>query len=148
MLDKPVVIRAASTDELIDLRHSVLRKGLPREFAHFPGDSEPTTRHVVAEIEGTIGGCGTVLRRPWNEQSAYQLRGMAVVEEMQGRGIGNKLLAQIEQFVNDGEFTHQLWCNARTPAAPFYHKHGWQVASEEFHIEHAGPHVKMTRTIG
>jgi len=138
---------ARDVEEIIDLRHAILRQGLPRELAHFEGDDEPTTRHVVAEIDGRIVGCATILRRPWNGQPAYQLRGMAVEEGLQGQGIGSKLLAEAERFVRDENFTRQLWCNARTPAANFYRKHGWEIASAEFHIEHAGPHVKMTKMV-
>jgi GNAT superfamily N-acetyltransferase len=143
-----MTIRPAKTEELIDLRHVILRKGLPRELAYFEGDDEPTTRHVVAEIDGRIVGCATILRRPWNGAPAYQLRGMAVVEGMQGHGIGTQLLVELERFVREEGFTLQVWCNARTPSSSFYEKHGWQIASKEFHIEHAGSHVKMTRLLG
>ena len=147
MQGNPIVIRPAVTEELIDLRHVILRTGLPRELAYFEGDDEPTTRHVVAETDGRIVGCATILRRDWKGTQAYQLRGMAVVDELQGRGIGSQLLAELERFVQDEGFTRQLWCNARTPAAKFYEKHGWQIVSDEFHIKHAGPHVKMTRIL-
>src|SRR4029077_11920273 len=120
---------------------------LARELAHFDGDDDPSTRHLVAEFDGRIVGCATILRRPWNARPAYQLRGMAIAPEMQGMGIGTKLVAQLERFVHDEGFTLQFWCNARTPAASFYEKLGWQIASDEFHIEHAGPHVKMVKTV-
>jgi predicted GNAT family N-acyltransferase len=138
---------ARDVEEIIDLRHEILRRGLPRGLAHFDGDNEPTTRHVVAEIDRRIVGCATILRRPWQGQPAYQLRGMAVGEGLQGQGIGTMLLEEIDCLVHDEGFTNQLWCNARTLAAKFYRKHGWEVASQEFHIEHAGPHVKMTKML-
>ena len=31
--------------ETLDLRHVILRPGLPRETAIFPGDDAPTSRH-------------------------------------------------------------------------------------------------------
>lgn len=138
---------ARDVEEIIDLRHEILRRGLARELAHFDGDNEPTTRHVVAEIDRRIVGCASILRRPWQGQPAYQLRGMAVAEGLQGQGIGTMLLNEIDRLAREEGFTKQFWCNARTPAAKFYRKHGWEVASEEFFIEHAGPHVKMTRRL-
>jgi predicted GNAT family N-acyltransferase len=138
---------ARDVEEIIDLRHEILRRGLARKLAHFDGDDEPTTRHVVAEIDGRIVGCATILRRPWNGQPAYQLRGMAVAEGLQGQGIGTKLLNEIDRVVREEGFTSQLWCNARTPASKFYRKHGWEIASDAFVIQHAGPHVKMTRKL-
>lgn len=143
-----MLIRAARTEEVIDLRHAILRTGLPRELAYFDGDDEPTTHHVVAELDGTVVGCATVLRRPWQGKPAWQVRGMAVSPEMRGGGIGSMLLNEIEQIVlHKPDDSLQLWCNARVPARRFYEQHGWQVASDEFHIEHAGPHVKMTKLL-
>ena len=143
-----IVTRSGKTEEIIDLRHEILRTGLPRELAYFDGDDEPTTFHLVAERDGWIVGCATILQRPWNDQPAWQLRGMAVSKSMQGTGIGSKLLREIEELAALQKFSNQLWANARVPAVKFYHDHGWAVVSEEFHIQHAGPHVKITKTIG
>ena len=141
-----VIIRTGKTEEIIDLRHEILRTGLPRDLAYFDGDDEPTTIHVVAERDGKIVGCATILRRPWQGKPAWQLRGMAVAKSMRGAGIGSKLLDEIERLAAAQQFSNQLWANARVPAVKFYREHGWTVVSDEFHIEHAGPHVKMTKT--
>jgi GNAT superfamily N-acetyltransferase len=71
---------------------------------------------------------------------------MAVAPGHQERGIGSKLLLVVDNTVAATTIT-QLWCNARTPAAPFYQKHGWQIVSEPFDIPTAGPHVKMLKMI-
>ena len=146
---KQPLIRRGTTEEIIDLRHVILRTGLPREMAYFEGDDEPTTRHVVAELDGRIVGCATLLRRPWNGAPAFQLRGMAVIPELRGEGIGARLLAEIERTAREQsrEVSKQMWCNARVPAMRFYQREGWIVASEQFDIEHAGPHVKMTKLL-
>ncbi len=133
--------------DVIDLRHKILRAGLPRAAAVFEGDDEATTLHALAEIGGRIVGVATLLRRPWNESPAWQLRGMAVEDGLRGLGIGFKLLALLENRAANAGFSRQLWCNARTPALAFYQKCGWAIASEEFVIETAGPHRKMTRTL-
>lgn len=143
----PIIIRRGNTEEIIDLRHEILRTGLPRELAHFDGDAEPATIHVVAELHGKIVGCATILRRPWNNEPAWQLRGMAVSRSMQGAGIGSRLLIEIERIAAAEHFSQQFWANARVPAKKFYQHHGWTVVSDEFMVEHAGPHVKITKTI-
>ncbi|MGH7176027.1 MAG: GNAT family N-acetyltransferase [Tepidisphaeraceae bacterium] len=140
-------LRRAIADEVVDLRWRVLRAGLARELAVFEGDDEPTTRHIVAEIDGKIVGCATVLQRPWNGRPAWQVRGMAVEPELRGSGIGAKLLDKIDQIVRTEGHSTQLWCNARTPVIEFYRRHGWEVASEPFEVAHAGPHVKMARSL-
>ena len=56
------------------------------------------------------------------------------------------LLAEAERLaITDGIAT--IWANCRTPAVPFYEKNGWQIISEEFVIETAGPHFKMMKVI-
>jgi predicted GNAT family N-acyltransferase len=143
-----VLIRLAQTEEIIDLRHVILRAGLPRQLACFEGDDEPATRHVVATIDGKIVGCATVLRRPWEGNPAWQLRGMAIADGLRGRGIGTKMLDAIEAIVrSESSHSLQMWCNARTPAQRFYERAGWRVVSGEFVVEHAGPHVKMVKTL-
>lgn len=141
---KDITIRRAETSEVVNLRHSILRSGLARETAVFDGDDVPTTRHFVAEQDGSIIGCATLVLNEWQGAPAWQLRGMAVENGFRGRGIGKALLAAVEESIADGA-VRQLWCNARSPAVPFYEICGWVVESEEFVIPTAGPHRKMTR---
>jgi predicted GNAT family N-acyltransferase len=148
-LDRPVTIRQARCDEIIDLRHRVLRNGLPRETACFSGDDDAQARHFIAmDDAGTIVGCASVIPNPWQGAPAWQVRGMAVDEGFRKRGIGEALLRAIEQSVAaTSNAPCKLWCNARTPAVDFYRRHGWEIASDEFVIETAGPHFKMTRLL-
>ena len=53
----------------------------------------------------------------------------------------------LKRIARESDHSTQMWCNARVPAIAFYQKHGWQVVSDEFPIEHAGPHVKMTKSL-
>jgi predicted GNAT family N-acyltransferase len=144
-----VTIRTARGDEVIDLRHRVLRQGLPRETAIFSGDDDAQARHFVAIDEaGKIVGCASVIPNAWQDAPAWQVRGMAVDEGFRNRGIGGELLRAIEQSVRaTSSQPCRLWCNARTPAVDFYRQHGWEIASDEFVIETAGPHFKMTRLL-
>ena len=147
MNDPGITIRLAEAHEVIDLRHEVLRAGLPRAMAIFPGDNEADTRHVVAERGGNIIGCATIVRRPWQDQPAWQLRGMAVARDAQGVGIGARILEFIENIVRNSDYALQLWCNARTSAEKFYEKLGWQTVSDVFDVPTAGPHVKMMKQL-
>ena len=149
MTEETLQTRLARAEELIDLRHRVLRAGHPRESAHFAGDDELTTQHVaVITPDGTIVGCGTLVLNTWQDNPAWQLRGMAVDERYRAKGVGTLVLAALEAAVrDDATLPRQLWCNARTPAVGFYKKQGWEVVSEQFFIETAGPHFRMTRTL-
>jgi GNAT superfamily N-acetyltransferase len=141
------IIRLAAIDEIVNLRWRILRAGLPRETADFDGDREPGTIHVGAFLSGTAENiaCASFMRRPWQDQPAWQLRGMAVRDDYQGKGLGARMLAFAEQALRDRHHSNQLWCNARTPATHFYEKLGWQKFGEEFAVPTAGPHFKMTR---
>jgi GNAT superfamily N-acetyltransferase len=139
-----IKVRRGNPGEVIDLRHRVLRAGLPRETAIFSGDDAPETIHVVAVDNDEIIGCATLVASVWEGQRAWQLRGMAVAPPLQRSGVGGLMLKQLQRFARDGTAdVRMMWCNARSPAVGFYERHGWRVASDEFVIEMAGPHFKM-----
>jgi GNAT superfamily N-acetyltransferase len=143
-----MLVRPVSASDVIDLRHRVLRAGLPRDAAIFEGDGEPTTVHLAAfDTAGELVGCVTILHRPLDARAAWQLRGMAVAPELHRAGIGGRLLAHVDEIVAASDFSHALWCNARVPAVPFYARHGWTIASDVFEIPTAGPHRVMTKGI-
>jgi GNAT superfamily N-acetyltransferase len=133
-------------EQLIDLRHRVLRAGLARESAIFEGDDLPTTVHIAALDDARVIGCATVLTNSFNGEPACQLRGMAVDPAAQRSGIGSKLLEEVEAVARERQ-VFLLWANCRVPAVPFYRQHGWVDASEEFEIPTAGPHIRMTRSL-
>ncbi len=73
---------------------------------------------------------------------AWQLRGMATLPEVQGAGFGKALLdACVTAARKNGAAL--LWCNARTSAAAFYSKNGWEIVGGEFDIPTVGPHFRM-----
>ena len=141
-----VQTRFGDAAEVIDLRHAILRDGLPRETAIFPGDEEPTSKHVVATRDGRIVGCATVHLNTYEDQPAWQLRGMATDPTVRGAGIGRAMLEFLEDALL-ATTVRQMWCNARVPAIAFYEKLGWRVVSDVFEVPTAGPHVRMSRTL-
>ena len=154
MTSSGVIVRVehVSAERIIDLRHAVLRAGLPREAAHFDGDDEATAVHLAGiDDEGGVVGCVTLIRRPLpngDDTPAWQLRGMAVAAQRQNAGVGRRLLDAAHAHV-DGHLPRlAMWCNARVPAAGFYARHGWRVVSDVFEIATAGPHVRMMRDGG
>ncbi|HEV7302121.1 MAG TPA: GNAT family N-acetyltransferase [Tepidisphaeraceae bacterium] len=139
-------VRTATADEIIDLRHRMLRQGLPREAAKFEIDANPHTLHAAALASDVVVGCATFTPCPLDTEPAWQLRGMAVDGAWQNAGLGRAVLAFMEGQLRDRSVT-LLWCNARTPAVPFYQRQGWRVISDEFHIPTAGPHFRMRKDL-
>lgn len=135
-------VRRAEPGEVVDIRHRVLREGRPRPTAIFDGDDAPDTRHWVATHDGRVVGVVTVLRRdePDAGETAprWQLRGMAVLPEWQGSGVGAALLDQTHREVDA-----PMWCNARAGVVDFYGRHGWTAHGEPFEVEPIGPHRRM-----
>jgi GNAT superfamily N-acetyltransferase len=141
-------VRRGTAAEVIDLRHVILRAGLPRETAVFPGDERPDAIHVVAEApSGRIVGCVTLHPSTWNDAPAWQLRGMATDPAVRGTGVGQAMLDAVEREIRSASPVRQLWCNARVPAAGFYRRAGWSIESEQFEIPSAGPHYRMGRVV-
>ena len=146
-----MVIRPARWEEILDLRHAVLRHGLPREEAMFAGDDELTSRHCGAFCGDVAVGCATFHASQWEDEPAWQLRGMATLPDYRGKGIGRAVLDEMEADLTAGAATGPgalLWCNARVPAVGFYQTMGWRVVSGQFEIPTAGPHVKMIKRLG
>jgi GNAT superfamily N-acetyltransferase len=149
-----IEIRRVEVEKILDLRHRILRAGLPPESARFDGDEAATTIHWAAfardvsdRAAGQAVGCLSFMLNSFQGEPAWQLRGMAVDQRHQRRGLGLELLAQAEEAVAAEGKAALLWCNARVPAAGFYQKQGWTIVSEVFEVPTAGPHVKMSKRL-
>ncbi len=141
-----VEVRLIAAAATIEVRWPVLRAGMPRESAIFPGDEAPETRHLGAFVENDLKGVVTIYPAEFPDQlgavGSWQLRGMGVLPEAQRRGIGEALLrACLREAAAAGG--RLMWCNARVTAAAFYARNGWLVSCAEFNVPTAGPHVRM-----
>jgi len=143
-------VRPITAEETLPLRHAILRAGLPRETAIFPGDDAESSRHFGAFSEGRLVGVATIHFVPLLDQPdfdpAYQVRGMAAAPEMQGLGAGRALLEACATAARSAG-AQWLWCNARTPAIGFYTQNGFKATPGVFDIPNAGPHVRMLRAL-
>ena len=138
-----LTLRIATLDEILPLRHAVLRPGRPLAAARFDGDHQPTTHHFGAFVDGLVG-CASFMLEPWEGAPAYQLRGMATRPDLAGRGIGTRLLGHALGVLGREPGPRLVWCNARLAAVGFYRRTGWTIASAAFDIADVGPHHVMT----
>jgi GNAT superfamily N-acetyltransferase len=134
-----------------ELRRSVLRPSwAPGTPMH--GDARSDAVHLAAFTDqGALVGAGIVLPEPYplhpDVTAAWQLRGMAVPDDWQGRGIGARLLAAAVEEVRarDGRL---LWCTARSPKVGFYERYGLVSEGAEFTQSETGlPHFYMWRPV-
>ena len=150
---KGITICRVTIDVIIDLRHRLLRTGMPREAAQFPGDEEASTWHVglfhpcPPDADAPVVSCATFMLDPYDGEAAWRLRGMCTEHEFQSRGFGGRLLDCAEAAILEHSDVRLFWCNARVPALAFYERHGWKVDSEVFDIPTAGPHRRMVKRV-
>ena len=138
-------VRQATVDEILPLRHAVLRPGRPVSASNYPEDGEAV--HVGAWDDELLVGCATVFSDPWAGSAgwpaaddAWRLRGMAVDPSRHRTGVGRQVLAAVVDAARSGGAS-LVWANARTTALPFYEADGWVVAGVEFLTKDTGlPH--------
>ncbi len=75
-------------------------------------------------------------------KAQYQLRGMAVLEDYQGLGLGRDILSHGERLLKS-QGVELVWCNARKIAVNFYKRQGYKIIGEPFNIPEIGMHFIM-----
>ncbi|MEM6685793.1 MAG: GNAT family N-acetyltransferase [Bacteroidota bacterium] len=142
-------IKEISATTAFSVRHPVLRKGKPIESCHFSGDDLPTTFHLGYYIEEQLVGVVTLMKNTHatiDNNTAYQLRGMAVLTQFQKRGIGDALVKKAEAMILERGGT-LIWMNAREVAVRFYEKLGYKKHGTPFDIPKIGLHFVMVRSL-
>jgi L-Ala-D/L-Glu epimerase len=144
-------VRPVTAEEIRPLRHRVLRAGEPAENAHYPYDDHPGARHLAALDAGRLtGACSLLPEDPPAERpvpglapgTGRRLRGMAVLDEARGTGLGSALLrTALTHAVLDGATT--VWGTARAQAADFFGRHGFRAVGDAFERPGLGPHLLM-----
>ncbi|MBN2799758.1 MAG: GNAT family N-acetyltransferase [Deltaproteobacteria bacterium] len=127
---------------LIPVRHPVLRPGLPVSTASFEGDDHPEAIHLAVEVEGALVGVASLIPAQWEGAPALQLRGMAVLEAHQRRGLGTLLVREALDAARQAA-ARVVWCNARVRAVPLYLRAGFEEIGAPFEIPGVGPHLRL-----
>lgn len=77
----------------------------------------------------------------------WRLRGMVTHPDWRGREVGTRALAfALAELQRLG--AGLVWCDGRTSALRFYHRHGFQTVGEEFETPGTGPHYRLIRSLG
>ncbi|MDX6183845.1 GNAT family N-acetyltransferase [Flavobacterium sp. Fl-77] len=142
-------IKEITPKETHIVRHSVLRKGKPIESCHFDGDDLNTTHHFGLFSEENLTGIISLFSTSnaiFATQKQAQIRGMAVLETHQKRGIGEALVKHAEKHCIENQ-VNTIWFNARTAAVKFYEKLGYQVVGKPFDIKEVGEHYLMYKEL-
>lgn len=140
-----VEVKEITAIETYKVRHQVLRQGKPIETCKFEGDDLGTTFHLGLYYYSELIGVVTYMKNTnelFQSVSQYQLRGMAILQQFQGKKFGNVLLQKGEQLLKTKK-SDLVWCNAREIAVNFYSNFGFQISGDKFQIPDIGMHFVM-----
>ena len=127
-------IRRITLERAKPVRNEVLRRGTPTREANYDGDNDPRTVHIGAERDDRVVATSTWVIAPWEGEpgaTAVQLRGMAVLDEMQRSGVGTALIeAGLAHARSHG--ARFVWAKARDSALGFYEGCGFTTKGDSF----------------
>lgn len=127
---------------MVKLRDDILRKPLGLGFTPQELEQEKDNMLIAAfEDDDMLGCCMLVEENP----DTVRLRQMAVLNDLQGKGIGRALMGFAENLARDRGYKI-LSMHARKNAIGFYEKMGYKVASDEF-TEVTIPHYVMEKRL-
>lgn len=148
MTAETFTVNQITAAETYTVRHPVLRAGRPVETCAMPGDDAKDTFHLGLFDTEKLIGVVTFMNaaKPQFTGKQYQLRGMAVLDTYQGKGLGNLLVAAGEARLKAQGYD-LLWCNARIKALNFYTRKGFKIEGEPFEIEPIGKHYLLYKNL-
>lgn len=128
--------------QMVQLRNDILRKPLGLSFTPEELEKEKGEILIAAfEEEKILGCCMLVTEDP----ATVRLRQMAVLNNLQGKGIGKALMQFAENIARDRGF-RKITMHARQTAVGFYEKLGYQISGDQFE-EVSIPHYIMAKVL-
>ncbi len=128
--------------QMIQMRNDILRKPLGLSFTTEELEKEKEEVLIGAFEDDRMLGCCMLIKK---DASTVRLRQMAVMNNLQGKGIGRALMNFAENIARDLGYK-KLVMHARKTATGFYEKLGYKIASEEFQ-EVTIPHYVMEKEL-
>jgi len=128
--------------QMVQLRNDILRRPLGLLFT--PEELEREKEEILIgafEEEKMLGCCMLIKQDP----ITVRLRQMAVLNNLQGKGIGRALMQFAENIARDLGF-QKITMHARKTAIGFYEKLGYQAVGEQFE-EVTIPHYIMEKLL-
>lgn len=136
-------IKKITAEQTYKLRLAVL-KTCDDYIYKYQGDfNDSTTHFAVFEHQENLGIVSLMENKhDYFNGKQLQLRGMAVLKNAQGKGVGQKL---IQAFITESTILKAdiIWCNARDYSIEFYKKQGFKIEGEKFFIKNVCDHYVM-----
>lgn len=142
MIIRPVEFGSPEYAATIELRRDVLRRPLGLDFTPEQLAAEGTDTHLAMLSGKEVWACLVLTPK---DPLTIKMRQVAVRGDLQGRGLGRKLVEASEVWARENGF-HVIILNARDTAVPFYLAQGYGLEGEPF--EEVGiPHRAMRKII-
>jgi len=128
--------------QMVKLRDDMLRRPLGLTFAPDELEEEKENLMIGAFEDDNILGCCMLVEE---NLEIVRLRQMAVLNDLQGKGIGRALMQFAENLARDHGYKI-LSMHARKNAVGFYEKMGYKVKGDEF-VEVSIAHYVMEKQL-
>ena len=127
---------------MLKLREDLLRKPLGISFTKEELEKEKSDVLIGAFDDDDILGCCMLVEM---EPGVVRLRQLAVLNNLQGKGVGTAILQFSENLARDLGY-NKITMHARKNTVDFFEKLGYQTVGEEF-IEITIPHFEMHKEL-
>ncbi|MBL7752425.1 MAG: GNAT family N-acetyltransferase [Chitinophagaceae bacterium] len=127
---------------MVKLRDDILRRPIGIHFSKEELEKEKENLLIGAFEDESILGCCMLVKE---SNDKVRLRQMAVLNDLQGKGIGRAMILFAENIARDQGYK-VLNMHARKPVVGFFEKMGYQVVSDEF-LEISIPHYEMEKAL-
>lgn len=128
--------------QMVKLRDDILRKPLGLIFTSDELEEEKDNILIAAFEDDQILGCCMLVEE---QPGTVRLRQMAVLNNLQGKGIGRAIMSFAENIARDRGYK-VLSMHARANATGFYEKMGYKVQGDQF-VEVTIPHYVMEKKL-
>jgi predicted GNAT family N-acyltransferase len=139
---KQIPFGSSLHEDAIALRREILRKPLNLDFTELELSNESDSWHLAALIDHNLAG--TLVLKPFGNKLC-KMRQVAVSSNMQGKGIGKKLVLFSEEFMA-AKGIKKIELHARETAVPFYLSLNYSLIPSMF-LEVGIPHFKMFKDL-
>ncbi len=128
--------------QMVKLRDDILRKPLGLLFDKEELDNEKNNLLMAAYEDDEMLGCCMLVEE---DSQTVRLRQMAVLNDLQGKGIGRALINFAENLARDRGY-QKISMHARQNSIGFYEKMGYKKVGTEFN-ELTIPHYIMEKKL-
>jgi ribosomal protein S18 acetylase RimI-like enzyme len=126
----------------VDLRDAILRKPLGLQFSTEELEDEGGSHHLACYHDDRLVGCLVLCPLGGGD---VRMKQVAVIPELQGRGIGTALVRYSESLARKMGYRRMI-LHARETAVAFYEKLGYSTVGDQFE-EVTIPHWAMEKRL-